>query len=160
MRCADFLQIYSDYRDGLLADDGLAFAAEHHLRECPRCARHDLAVRRGVNLLRTEPEIEPSPGFRRTLDRRLRAGPLESWPATGRLAASVLLAAGVALLVFEGVTLVPPAQEAPSPRAHVVANPGPPFVGFASAELPLAAPATPTDVEEADSAARAAAVAP
>ena len=161
MRCTEFLQIYSDYRDGRLSDDGVAFAAERHLVECARCARYDQAVRRGVNVLRTAPEIEPSPAFRHTLRRRLLGvTPPDPFPATGRVAASVLVAAAVALLVLEGVSLMPDAEAPAESNAQVVVNPGPPFVGFADPGAVRVIAVTVTDETDADSAARTAAVAP
>ena len=45
-----------------------------HMRACPKCARHDTAVRRSLILVRNLPDIEPSPDFRARLESRLRAG--------------------------------------------------------------------------------------
>jgi anti-sigma factor RsiW len=132
MRCADFLELYSDYRDGRLQDLATVLDIERHLRDCPRCARQDVAVRRGVDVLRAAPGLQPSAAFRAQLKERLTARGRHSDPtaARGRFIASLLVAAGVALLVIEGVTWVPETGgETLSPQ--VVANPGPPFVGFA-----------------------------
>jgi len=161
MRCTDFLRVYSDYRDGLLSDPGLAYAAERHLRECVRCARHDRAVSCGVSVLRAAPEIEPSRSFNRQLRWRLRAAaPLGPFPATGRLAASVLVAAGLALVVLEGITVVSDTEAPREPLAQVVVNPGPPFVGFAEPGPVTVTPVSLTEADDADSAPRTAAVAP
>jgi anti-sigma factor RsiW len=68
--CSEFLDRYSDYRDGLLsALQRAAFQA--HLTECAACARHDAAVTRGVDLLLKMREIQPSSDFRIRLRRRL-----------------------------------------------------------------------------------------
>ncbi|OGU04340.1 MAG: hypothetical protein A2W29_08165 [Gemmatimonadetes bacterium RBG_16_66_8] len=161
MRCTDFLHLYSDYRDGRLRDRALETALEHHLRECVRCARFDLVLRRGVDVLQTAPQIEPSPAFRRTLRLRLFATPmLDPFPAPGLAVASLLVAAAVALFVLEGVTRRSAVDPPTQPQAQVVVNPGPPFVGFAGPSLVQAVPASLASQEDADSAARAASVAP
>jgi anti-sigma factor RsiW len=70
--CSEFLDRYSDYRDGLLsAPRRAAFRA--HLAECAACARHDAAVARGVELLQRMREIQPSSDFGIRLRRRLQA---------------------------------------------------------------------------------------
>jgi anti-sigma factor RsiW len=68
--CSDFLDRYSDFRDGLLSarEEGVFRA---HLAECAACARHDAAVKRGVELLLRMGEIRPSPDFGARLRRRL-----------------------------------------------------------------------------------------
>lgn len=71
MECSEFLDRYSDYRDGLLGGARRA-AFQRHLAECASCARHDAAVRRGVEILRTMKEIRPSSEFGLRLRRRLR----------------------------------------------------------------------------------------
>lgn len=148
MHCAEFQELYSEYRDGRLHDLPLLREVERHLGECPRCARQDLAVRRGVELLRSMPGLEPTPAFRRQLHRRLelaRAG--DGVFAPGGLVASLLVAAAVALVLVEGVTRSREGRHiAPAPR--VVANPGPPFVGFAQAVQPE--PAVADTLQEVD----------
>lgn len=160
MRCADFQELYSDYRDGRLQDRARLTEVERHLRECPRCARQDLAVRRGVEVLRAGPSLEPSPAFRRALQRRLafsRAG-TDPGLAPGGLVASLLVAAAVGLVLIEGVTRLQQTQPAAERSPQVVANPGPPFVGFARADP--AAAITPDTTDDEDTALHVPAVAP
>ena len=45
---------------------------QRHLAECERCARHDIAVRRGLMVFRNLPTIELSSGFSERLNARLR----------------------------------------------------------------------------------------
>lgn len=42
-----------------------------HVRACPRCSRHDTAVRRSLLIARNLPRIEPSPDFMVRLNARL-----------------------------------------------------------------------------------------
>jgi len=105
MTCADFLDRYTDFRDGLITVRRELQACERHLAHCAACRRYDAAVRQGVLALRTAERIEPSPDFRRRLEARLererrRAGEV---PASARIAAALFLAAALALVVREGV---------------------------------------------------------
>ena len=85
MRCSEFLEIYSDYRDGLIADPDLARSVQRHLRHCTRCMDYDALVSRGVMALRATGEIRPNPLFVRRLERRVAA--LESAVRRGAAAA-------------------------------------------------------------------------
>jgi hypothetical protein len=80
---------------------------QQHLRVCPRCARHDIAVRRGLLLVRNLPSIEPSPDFMARLNARLReldvsrdASLTMSRPTALGLSSFAALAAGLALLGY------------------------------------------------------------
>lgn len=68
--CPEFLESYSDYRDGLLpADRGGEF--ESHLRSCGSCARYDRVVGGGVQVFRSLPVLAPSADFEARLLHRL-----------------------------------------------------------------------------------------
>src|SRR5690348_18507259 len=71
MTCADFLDRYSDFRDGVITAPRELRRFERHLAACAECRDYDAAVRRGVMALQTAETIEPSPDFRRRLDLRL-----------------------------------------------------------------------------------------
>src|SRR5207247_10657706 len=71
MTCAEFLDRYTDFRDGLIAAPREIRRFERHLACCPACRRYDTAVRRGVRALQAVETIEPSPDFRRPLEARL-----------------------------------------------------------------------------------------
>jgi len=71
MRCSDFLQIYSDYRDGLIEDPRLDGDIRQHLAWCNRCMDYDASIARGVMLLKATSDIGPSLSFTRRLESRL-----------------------------------------------------------------------------------------
>lgn len=134
MRCQEFLDRYSAYRDG--GDPALVGEMEAHLGVCPDCREHDAAVRFGVDLLRSG-LIAPSPGFQRRLEERLAEvdAPAERSPmhraAPLATAALVLLFAGLAVVAARRhaiVTMV--AAETAPPVARPRANAGIPFVAF------------------------------
>jgi hypothetical protein len=70
MWCDEFIQGYSDYRDGLLSD-GTRARFDRHVRLCDRCARYDSVVDRGVGLWCGLPGAEASPDFLPRLQHRL-----------------------------------------------------------------------------------------
>jgi len=73
-----------------------------HMRECPRCERHDLLVRRSLFLVRNLTPIELSPGFRARLDARLRevaALPIDTLHRRRLPLAPLLAAAAVVMAV-------------------------------------------------------------
>ncbi len=109
MTCAEFLDRYTDFRDGLITASRELRRFERHLACCPACRRYDAAVRRGVRALQTVETIEPSPEFRR------------------------FVAAALALLALEGVHRPPVARAPvlpPVPFPKPVAHAGVPFVSF------------------------------
>lgn len=68
--CCDFLDRYSDFRDGLLdGEDTEAF--EKHLGSCDSCARYDRVVAGGIETLLRLPYVTPSPDFADRLGNRL-----------------------------------------------------------------------------------------
>jgi hypothetical protein len=71
MDCRDFRNHHLAFTDNTLTDVELV-AMQRHLAECERCARHDMAMRRGLLILRNLPAIEPSPDFASRLNARLR----------------------------------------------------------------------------------------
>ncbi|HEY6208835.1 MAG TPA: hypothetical protein VIW28_07240, partial [Gemmatimonadales bacterium] len=72
MRCAEFLERYTDFRDGLITASCELRRFERHLARCRACRRYDTALRQGVLALQAAAPIEPSPDFRRRLEARLR----------------------------------------------------------------------------------------
>lgn len=142
MRCIEFLQRYSDLRDGAIVEREVVLELEHHLRSCPRCARYDYTVTRGVGVLRLLGEIEPSQSFERELRARLalaargvpRARPIRT-PAA--IAAAALLAVASVLLLYEGLASRHERALAENERAIplVIVNPGVPFVSFTAPQV-------------------------
>ncbi|CAN5898324.1 hypothetical protein BH23GEM7_BH23GEM7_25710 [soil metagenome] len=68
--CSQFLDGYSEYRDGLLGDSTReAFLA--HLAACQSCSRYDRVVSRGTELFRELPRLECSDDFMPRLQHRI-----------------------------------------------------------------------------------------
>ncbi len=135
MTCAEFLQRYTDFRDGLMTTPRDLRRFSRHVAQCAACRRYDAAVRRGVSALQAAETIEPSPEFRRRLDARLarerRAH--HTVPARAGVAAALFVAAAVALVALEGVRRPPVAQAPvlpPVPFLKPVVHTGVPFVSF------------------------------
>lgn len=138
MDCSEFLSRYSDFRDGLVSAPRESRRFERHLARCERCQRYDAAVRRGVLALQAAVSVEPSPGFRRRLDERLRrdclvaSAPVQ--PARAGVAAALFLAATIALVALEAVAgrrhLARAPELPPVPFPKPVAQAGLPLVTF------------------------------
>src|SRR5258708_23221491 len=99
MTCAEFLERYTDFRDGLVTAPRELRRFGRHLARCTGCRRYDAAVRRGVLALQAVETIEPSRDFRRRLDARLereRRAPRGA-QATAGLASAALAPAAAAL---------------------------------------------------------------
>src|SRR5438552_16142389 len=103
MTCAEFLERYTEFRDGLITAPRELRRFGRHLTHCAGCRRYDGAVRRGVLALQAAGTIEPSRDFRRRLDARLErerraAGEV---PAGGGGAVALVSAAALALLAVQ-----------------------------------------------------------
>lgn len=139
MECPEFLDRYTEFRDGLVTASRELRRFQRHLVACEKCREYDATVRRGVGALQIATDIEPSADFRRKLDAKLRVerARLSGEPALPirlRLAAALLLAVAGALILRE--TLRQPAQIAQAPQLppvvfpKPVANAGVPYVTF------------------------------
>src|SRR3989440_10246574 len=114
MTCAEFLERYTDFRDGLITAPRELRRFTRHLALCPACGRYDAALRRGVLALQAVQIIEPSPGFRRRLDAPLAREPRRGQgPARAGIAAALFVAAALAMVGLEGVRR-PPIAQAPA----------------------------------------------
>ena len=71
MNCCVFREKYSDFADGLLPAQEESEAGLH-LDACPACRRFDAALRAGLDVLRTLPNVGVSRGFSLRLRQRLR----------------------------------------------------------------------------------------
>ena len=136
MTCAELLDRYTDFRDGLVTALREVRRFERHLAQCPACRRYDAALRRGVLALQAADTVTPSLGFRRRLESRLQregllAGP--TLPARAGIAAALFIAVAIALLALEAVRRPEVAQAPtlpPVPFPKPVAHAGVPFVSF------------------------------
>ncbi len=86
MDCRTFEKHQLGFADGTLPDT-LVVEMQIHLTACERCARRDIALRRGLLVLRNLPEIEPSADFTERLEARLQTGDVRT-AARSRLNAS------------------------------------------------------------------------
>jgi hypothetical protein len=138
MDCPEFLDRYTDFRDGLVTSSRELRRFQRHLVVCSRCREYDTAVRRGVRALHATRHIEPSADFRRRLDERLRG---ERERAAGQpvslrvgIAAALLVAVAVTLVLRETTQRPLAAAHAPALPPVVfpkpVANAGVPYVTF------------------------------
>ena len=150
MDCLEFRNQYLAYVDQTLPPAGKS-AAEGHFAWCDLCARHDLAMRRGLIVLRNLPSVEPSSDFfvrlTETLRRMERAEEHASHyrgPGIGSFTAAAASVVGVgflAALVFNwtaqarNLALAPVVARAPAVTPFPVSNSS--FVASASAGLPI-----------------------
>ncbi|HXQ28396.1 MAG TPA: hypothetical protein VN848_03935 [Gemmatimonadales bacterium] len=137
MTCDEFLDRYTEFRDGLITTPRELRRFTRHITQCASCRSFDAAVQHGVGTLRAVEAIEPSGDFRRRLDarlareRELRVGPV--LPARLGVAAALFLAVAVMLLARAGVRrseAVSMPALAPVPFPKPVAQAGVPFVSF------------------------------
>src|SRR5690242_4449658 len=105
MTCPEFLERYTEFRDGLITAPREVRRFTRHLAQCASCRRHDAAIRQGILALQAVDTVEPSADFRRRLERRLEReglvrGPV--LPARAGLAAALFIGVAIALIAFEG----------------------------------------------------------
>jgi hypothetical protein len=115
--CDEILAAHSDYLDGVLPPHEAA-TVQWHLASCASCGRYDRVVRRGADLVRELPVVEPSDDFAERLQHRLYH--LQDGPAiagsrhTGAGAAATMAVAGVlALLAWSPLFLEIGTESAP-----------------------------------------------
>src|SRR5207248_11318996 len=105
MTCAEFLERYTEFRDGLITAPRELRRFGRHLTHCAGCRRYDGAVRRGVLALQAAGTIEPSRDFRRRLDARLERERRAAGgaPARAGVAGGLVIAAALPRVAREGV---------------------------------------------------------
>ena len=136
MTCDEFLDRYTEFRDGLLTAPGEARRFERHLVECSNCRGYEAALRRGVAALHAVDVVAPSVNFRARLESRLRREglvPGSKRPAWGGVAAAMFIVVAITLLGLASVKRIGVAQAPtlpPVPFPKPVAQAGVPFVTF------------------------------
>jgi hypothetical protein len=105
MRCDDFIQSYSDFRDGTVTEESRS-VYERHLAECARCRRYDRVVTGGVMLYSELPPHQVSPDFMPRLQHRIYHLEDATRLTTKRTVGSAALVA-VAGVGFLAVTWLP-----------------------------------------------------
>ena len=135
MRCREFLERHSEFRDGLITSSGDLRRFARHLSHCLSCRRYDATIRCAVQALHSATPITPSADFRERLDARIaierRRVPRP--PAQAGVSATLLVIAAFTLCFFE-IVQRPRIARAPflPPVAHPrpIAGSGLPFVSF------------------------------
>jgi hypothetical protein len=118
MNCRTFRKSHMDFVDGLLAREQ-SEEMYAHVDECARCARHDLAMRRGLLVARNLPQIEPSSDFMVRLQARIHNSGDRVQSRPRRPAARIMVELGTAVAVAVGVILISHARK-PEARPAVV----------------------------------------
>jgi len=158
MQCHEFLELYSEYRDGLVTGSSLECRMLRHLATCQTCMRYDARVSRGVTAMRAFSDLELTAGFQGELDGRLARAALAEeepvMPGSAGLMVGLMVATALALVIWGGwgQTGVAPSQSLTAERVSptqpplpaVFANPRPPFVSFADLSVPAFNPETRT----------------
>lgn len=130
MNCRTFRKFHMDFADGLLNERRSAEMYEH-LDSCVRCARHDVATRRGLLVVRNLPRIEPSPDFMARLQTKLcgseQPGPSHAPGSRARIAielgAAVAVAVAVTFIMLHPGWTRSPASIVPQAAAVAEARP-------------------------------------
>lgn len=145
MHCSEFLELYSDYRDGVLTDSATARSVHQHLRECEACMAYDTMVCRGVFALRATSDLEPSRSI------SIPSGPPDestepTYSLQTSLVGGLMIAAAVTLLfwptaeISEEVVVDPPeiAGMELTPPSPAFAAPAPPAptASFSDSSVP------------------------
>ena len=150
MDCLEFRNQYLAFVDQTLPPVEQS-TAELHLASCSICARHDLAMRRGLMVLRNLPSVEPSSDFYNrlttTLHRMERADARASryrGPGLGAFAAAAAGVVGIGFMAAvafnwtaqaRNLALAPVVASTPAISPYPVTNSS--FVASASAGLPI-----------------------
>lgn len=129
MNCSEFLELYTDYRDGRLEDASVARSVREHLRDCDTCMRYDAIICRGVMTLRSTDELEPSRSIAFCGLKVLPDSAEPGAPAPAKFAGALMIAAALALLLWPQadapVDSTPVARAEPEPPPPVFLLPQP-----------------------------------
>jgi anti-sigma factor RsiW len=109
MDCREFRNKHVTFVDDLLPAVEMK-AMQRHLAACPRCSRHNTAIRRSLLLVHNLPPIEPSPEFMSRLNARLeqmgstsRVDLVAPRPYLSSVGAVAALAAGILAVAYMAV---------------------------------------------------------
>jgi hypothetical protein len=102
MDCRAFRENHVGFVDDVLPAVQME-VMHRHLESCARCARHDLAVRRGLLIVRNLPPIEPSADFMAKLNERI--ADLHAIGAVGEPTPTYQLTTGAFAALAAGLTL-------------------------------------------------------
>jgi hypothetical protein len=157
MDCRQFREKHVGFVDDVLPSIEMR-AMQQHRVVCPKCSRHDTAIRRSLLLVRNLPPIEPSPDFVARLNARLeQLGPasqidmIAPRPQLSSAVSFAALAAGVVVVAYMAIetshyfarpvaeptvavaapATLPPIEPGPAPIANAT------FVASVSTGIPL-----------------------
>jgi hypothetical protein len=144
MYCSQFKNHYSELRDGMIRNEQFHRGMKAHLENCDSCARFDRSLNEGVSLIYRSGEILVPPGFKDRIMKSVKVSESVAQPVTpapAGFAAAGMVAAAIALLVFEYQLVSTPVAQVSIPAAEVlhtqlVAPPVIPMVSFTELELP------------------------
>jgi hypothetical protein len=97
MTCKEFLEIHSEYVDGVLAPAEVRRCLAH-AEQCAACARYDRVVRKGAELFAGLPGLEPRADLLHKVHQRTAA--IEREPRMEGLAWAVSVAAALAIIAW------------------------------------------------------------
>jgi hypothetical protein len=150
--CDELLALYGDYLDGLLTPVQAA-RLQLHMQVCTSCGRYDRIMRRGLELVRDLPAVEPSGDFEQRLQHRLYhvddATALAAQRPTAGAVATFAVASVLALLAWSPVLFstedgpavaVTATEDRPAPRNAASARAGEATVVPSLPSLPVREP--------------------
>ncbi|MGH7616777.1 MAG: anti-sigma factor family protein [Gemmatimonadaceae bacterium] len=159
MDCRQFREKHVPFIDDVLSAVEMR-AMYQHRAVCPRCSRHDTAIRRSLLLVRNLPSIQPSPDFVARLNARLeeirpesRIDVIAPRPQFQSAATFAALAAGVAVVAYMALEtshyfarpMAAPAVAVAAPAPLPLMEPGPAPIANAAfvASVPTGIPLWP-----------------
>jgi hypothetical protein len=147
MDCREFRTKHVAFVDDLLSAVEMR-AMQSHRANCPRCSRHDTAIRRSLLVVRNLPPIEPSPDFMVRLNQRLDqlgpsarvdlVAPRPHLPSAGALAALAAGVVAVAYMAIETSHYFAAGADAPAQATIAIAPPAPSVPMLEPAAVPMA----------------------
>lgn len=118
MSCADFLSLFSDYRDGLLTVE-VQRRVEAHLDACDSCRRYRRVVDRGVELLDSRESVSVPDDFRPRLKHRIYHEKDGEALTSERSASGVSLAVAVGMAALLTAAAWTPAMSDADPEVRL-----------------------------------------
>lgn len=141
--CREFLDRYSDYRDGRLGDDGRSFFIGH-LAECTTCRRYDRVIRKGVDVLRKNSQGTPCRRLTVVEARRLAAAFDKESLALGTAGSGLTITAAALVAMLMAAAAWSPFFSGQTPEVEmppvVAGAPPPPAATTLSSSEPIASP--------------------
>ena len=128
MDCSEFLRRFSEFLDAP-AECSLRREAEAHVADCPKCARYQSVVDRGIRVLQSMPRAEVPESFRPRLQHRLYHLD-DALVGTGASASAVSVTTALGMAVLLTVIAWAPRAVQGTPEVHLpaIVVSGPPRV--------------------------------